>query len=229
MTYDLYIGDRSFSSWSLRGWLMLQAFDIPHQVHMVGLYAGTYKEEMAHLAPAKTVPAMLTPDGHVLSDSIAMGETLAEEHPNVGLLPKEPAARALARNLIAEMHSGFMALRDDCPNNIVNCWEGFTPSDAVLRDVARIEELWALARSRHGGDGPWLFGAYSLADVFYAPVACRMTTYGLPISEESQSYVTAHLNEPYFLAWRAEALKESYDPFPYASDLPQKPWPVNGS
>ena len=158
-----------------------------------------------------------------------MGETLAEENPDAGLLPSDPAARALARNLIAEMHSGFMALRDACPNNIVRCWEGFTPTEAVLADIARIEELWSLAKSRHGGKGPWLFGDYSLADVFYAPVACRITTYGLPVSAASQEYVDTHLNEVNFLAWREEALKESYDPFPYASDLPQKPWPINAS
>lgn len=208
---------------------MLQAFGIPHNVNLVGLYAGTYREELAPFAPARTVPMMLTPEGHVLADSIAMAETLVERHSEKDLLPKDPAARALARNLIAEMHSGFMALRDACPCNIVNCWEGFEPSEAVLADLERLESLWSLARSRHGDGGPWLFGDYTLADVFFAPVAYRITTYGLPVSDASKAYVAAHLAEPNFMNWRAEALKDTYDPFPYQLDLPKKPWPVNAS
>ncbi len=229
MTYDLYIGDRSFSSWSLRGWLMLKAFDLPFDTHVLGLYAGTYKEELAKLAPARTVPAMQTPEGYVLTDSLAMGETLAERHPEAGLLPKDGAARALARSMIAEMHSAFMDLRGDCPNVINHTWEGFKPSEGVLADLARIEDLWSLARTRHGDGGPWLFGRYSLADVFYAPVACRITTYGLPVSGSAQSYVEAHLSDPHFLEWRAEAIKEVHDPFPYQPGLPIKPWPINAS
>ena len=225
MTYKLYIGDRTFSSWSMRGWLMLEKFNLPFQTKIVGLYAGTYREEMAHLTPARTVPAMQTAGGHVLSDSLAMAETLVEENPDVALYPKDPAARALARNLIAEMHSGFMALREDCPNNINNVWTGFQPSDAVKADIARIEELWALARSRHGTSGPWLFGDYTIVDAFYAPVACRMTTYGLPISQDAQDYVDLHLADIPFRRWRAMGQTEVYDPFPYTSENPQQPWP----
>lgn len=227
MTYDLYIGDRSFSSWSLRGWLMLKAFDLPFNTHMVGLYSGTMQQDLASVAPARTVPVLRTPEGFVLSDSLAIAETLVERHPEVAMLPKDPAARALARNLIAEMHSGFSALRGDCPCIMTHVWEGFLPSQSVLADVERIEFLWNLARSRHGADGPWLFGNYTLADVFYAPVAMRMTTYGLPISEVSQTYVAAHLSDPNFLNWQREALKEVHDPCPYDLGLPKAPWPVN--
>ena len=229
MTYDLYIGDRSFSSWSLRGWLMFSAFGIPHKTHMVGLYAGTYKEELASLLPAQTVPAARTPDGHVLSDSLAMAETLVERHSEIALLPEDPGARTLARNLIAEMHSGFGALRNECPCNLRTCWDGFEPSEGVMADLKRLELLWSLARSQYGANGPWLFGSYTLADVFYAPVACRITTYGLPVSKDAQAYVSAHLQEPNFLAWRSAALHETYDPMPYTLDLPTQDWPVNPS
>ncbi|MEL6685666.1 MAG: glutathione S-transferase N-terminal domain-containing protein, partial [Pseudomonadota bacterium] len=102
MTYELYIGDRTFSSWSLRGWLMLEKFGLPYRAHMVGLYAGTMKADLAHLAPAKTVPVMQTANGHVLTDSLAMAETLAENHPEAKLYPVDPAARALARSITAE-------------------------------------------------------------------------------------------------------------------------------
>lgn len=229
MTYDLYIGDRTFSSWSLRGWLMLEKFGLPYNTHMVGLYAGTYRTELAHLAPARTVPAMRTPEGYVLTDSMAMAETLVERHPDVALYPHDRAARALARTISHEMHSGFMALRDACPNMITHVWEGFQPSDPVLADLARIEELWALARSRHGRNGPWLFGDYSLADVMYAPVALRITAYGLPVSDAAQTYVNTHLNDPAFLAWREASKSESYDPWPYPLSLPRKSWPGDQS
>ncbi|WP_106745182.1 glutathione S-transferase [Yoonia maritima] len=229
MTYELYIGDRTFSSWSLRGWLMLEKFGLDYNTHLVGLYAGTYREELAHLAPARTVPAMQTPEGYVLTDSMAMGETLVERHPDVNLYPRDGAARTLARTITHEMHSGFMALRDACPNMITHVWDGFQPSEAVLADIARIEELWALARSRHGQSGPWLFGEYTLADVFYAPVALRMTTYDLPITGSAQSYVDAHLADPAFLAWREASKSEIYDPWPYPMDLGRKPWPGDAS
>ncbi len=230
MTYELYIGDRSFSSWSLRGWLMLEKFGLPYNTHEVGLYAGTMAADMAHLAPARTVPAMQTSAGHVLTDSLAMAETLVENHPDIDLYPRDPAARALARSITAEMHSGFMALRDDCPNMITHVWEGFVPSDAVMADVDRIEALWALARSRHGQNGPWLFGDYSLADVFYAPVALRMTTYQLPVRAASQAYIDGHLSDPAFLTWREASKSETYDPWPYPMDLGRLPWPdVNHS
>ena len=229
MTYQLYIGDRTFSSWSLRGWLMLEKFGLDYNTNLVGLYAGTYREELAHLAPARTVPAMQTPEGYVLTDSMAMGETLVERHPDVALYPRDGAARALARTITHEMHSGFMALRDACPNMITHVWEGFEPSDAVLADIARIEELWALARARHGQNGPWLFGDYSLADVFYAPVALRMTTYDLPISPAAQTYANAHLSDPAFLVWRAASKSEVYDPWPYPMDVGRKSWPGDKS
>ncbi|WP_394179581.1 glutathione S-transferase [Yoonia maritima] len=229
MTYELYIGDRTFSSWSLRGWLMLEKFGLDYNTHLVGLYAGTYREELAHLAPARTVPAMQTPEGYVLTDSLAMGETLVERHPDINLYPRDGAARALARTITHEMHSGFMALRDACPNMITHVWEGFQPSEAVLADIARVEELWALARSRHGQNGPWLFGEYTLADVFYAPVALRITAYDLPVSDAAQAYVDAHLSDPAFLAWRDASKSENYDPWPYPMDLGRKPWPGDAS
>lgn len=225
MTYQLYIGDRTFSSWSLRGWLMLEKFGLDYQTHQVGLYAGTYRQELAHLAPARTVPALQTDEGHVLSDSLAMGETLAERHPALEIYPRDPAARALARSITAEMHSGFQALRSECSMVLRHGWEGFAPSQAVLDDLARIEALWTLAIDRHGGDEPWLFGAYSLADVFYAPVACRITAYDLPVSEKSSAYVAAHLQDPAFQEWRTASLSETFDPWPYVMNLPKKPWP----
>ncbi len=226
MTYDLFIGDRTFSSWSLRGWLMFVKFNIPVRTHMVGLYAGTMAEDLAELAPARLVPVMRDADGIVIGDSLAMAETLAERHPDLGLWPDEPAARAFARWIVAEMHSGYVELRTDCPMQLAHQISGFAPSDAVLADIARIEELWSLARARHGSDGPWLFGEYSLADVFFAPVAARVAGYGLPLkSDEAKAYVEQILSDTTFRQWRAMGLTKSYEPFPYHADKPTAPWP----
>ncbi len=225
MTYDLFIGDRTFSSWSLRGWLMLHKFDLPYHTHLTGLYAGTLAADLAALAPARTVPVLRTPDGAILTDTLAMAETLAERHPDAGLWPTEARARGLARSMVAEMHAGFGALRQACPMMLAHVWHGFVPSAAVMADLDRITALWAIARAAQQDDGPWLFGTYSLADVFYAPVAARIATYSLPVDAAAQRYVTQTLHDPAFRQWRADGLSVTYDPMPYALDLPQVLWP----
>ncbi len=203
---------------------MFEKFNVPYREHMMGLYAGTYRDELKPLAPARTLPVMKTPEGFVLSDSLSMAETLAEQNPEAGLWPEDARARALARNLVAEMHSSFSALRD-CDMQLSHVWVGFEPTEACLKDLERVQYLWALARERYGAGGPWLFGKYSLADVFYAPVAMRITGYALPISEAATAYVNAHLNDPAFLKWRELALQEVHDPFPYDKGLPRTDWP----
>ncbi|MEQ3709572.1 MAG: glutathione S-transferase [Tateyamaria sp.] len=225
MTYDLYIGDRTFSSWSLRGWLMMEKFNLPYRTHLVGLYGGTMAAEMAHLAPVRLVPAMKRPDGTVVGESLAMAETLAEENPGAGMWPAGSAARATARMLCAEMVGGFSALRGECAMQLQHVNIGYVPSEAVLRDIARVETLWAHART-FKTEGPWLFGAYSLADAFYAPVCARIVGYDLPVSDASRAYCETTLQDPAFKAWRTEGLKVIYDPFPYDMGVPIAEWPV---
>ncbi|MDW4499012.1 glutathione S-transferase [Sulfitobacter sp. D35] len=224
-TYDLYIGDRSFSSWSLRGWLMLEKFGLPHRVHAVGLYSGTMAEDLAALSPARLVPVLRTPEGFVVGETLAMAETLAERHPEAAMWPSDPAARARARWLCAEMASGFTALRGACPMQLLHVYEGFDASDAVRSDLARIERIWAEARDMAVFSGPWLLGDYSLADVFYAPIAARIIGYDLPVSSDARSYCETAVSDPAFRAWRAEGLKTTYDPVPYALDLATRAWP----
>ncbi|NIZ13956.1 glutathione S-transferase [Phaeobacter sp. HF9A] len=224
MTYELYIGDRMYSSWSLRGWLMLEKFSLPHIDHFVGLYSGTMAQDLAPLAPARLVPTLKLPDGTVVGESLAMAETLAEQNPDAGLWPADPACRATARWLCAEMVGGFGALRSDCSMQLSHIWKGFQPSEAVLTDLARIETLFAHARTVSGhATGP-LFGAYSLADVFYTPVAARIIGYDLPVSPETRAYCVALMSDPAVLAWQEAAREVSYDPEPYALDLERRPW-----
>lgn len=226
MTYELYIGDRMYSSWSLRGWLMLEKFAIPHETHLVGLYAGTMAADLAHLTPARLVPALKTDKGLVIGESLAMGETLAEQFPTAGLWPSAPDQRATARWLVTEMVAGFSALRGDCPMQLSHVWQGFIPSEAVLADLARIETLFAHARSLSGATAGPLFGAYSLADVFYTPVAARIIGYGLPVSAATRAYCEMLMADPAMLHWQQLARRVSYDPEPYKMDLPRAPWPI---
>ncbi|MEM1364065.1 MAG: glutathione S-transferase [Pseudomonadota bacterium] len=225
MTYDLFIGDRTFSSWSLRGWLMFAKFGIHVNTHLVGLYSGTMAQDLAELAPARLVPVMRDADGIAIGDTLAMAETLAERHPDAGLWPKDPAVRAFARWIVAEMHSGFTALREACPMQLQHQIQGFEQSDAVMADLLRIEHLWTLAKTKHGAKGPWLLGEYSLADVFYAPVTARIAGYKLPVGSLAQDYTMQTIADPEFVTWRTEGLKVTYDPFPYHSGLPTAPWP----
>jgi glutathione S-transferase len=226
MTYDLYIGDKTFSSWSLRGWLMLEKFDIPYRSHMVSLYDGTMAQDMAKLAPAKLVPTLKTPHGEVIGETLAMAETLAERHPDKALWPADPAARARARWLCAAMTAGFSTLRSECPMQLRHVNKGLPVSDALKTDLARLQELWDYASDASDGNGPWLFGSYSLADVFYAPVCARIIGYDLPVSLSARDYCLVTLNDPAFKTWRAESLKVSYDPVPYDIDCDTSPWPV---
>lgn len=226
MTYDLYIGDRTFSSWSLRGWLMFEKFNLPMRTHLVGLYSGTMAQDLADLAPARLVPAMRTPDGCVVGETLAMAETLAERHPDAGLWPQDPAQRATARWLCAEMCAGFSALRSACPMQLLRAYRGFQPAPEVLGDLLRIETLWSHARTVSGAAQGWLFGSYTLADVFYTPVAARIIGYGLPVSDTARAYAMALISDPAVQRWRAEGLRKTYVPEPYRLELPADDWPV---
>ncbi len=225
MTYELAIGDRTYSSWSLRGWLLFDPFNIPVRVCSARMYSPEFKALLADFAPARLVPAMKTPAGDVVYETLAMAETLAETHPDTDFWPQEPAARAFARSISAEMHSGFGALRSACTMNLRCAFQGFQPDVAVLADLARIEFLWSLARDRFGASGPWLFGDWSVADVFFAPVATRIATYQLPVGKLAQTYVAAHLGHPSLRRWRALGVAENYIQPGYDLDLPELPWP----
>ena len=225
MTYDLAIGDRGYSSWSLRGWLLFDAFGIPVKTRTARLFTDEVKRLLADYAPAKTVPALRTPEGDVVMDSLAIAEELASRHPDSGLWPKSAAARAVARSVTAEMHAGFSALRNHCPRNLRVSHTGCDPTEAVLADLARLETIWDWARQASGSQGPWLCGDYSVADAFYAPVATRIATYNLPVSAAALAYVQAHLAHPSFRRWRAMGLVDGADQPQYRRDYPVRPWP----
>lgn len=223
MTYDLLIGDRAYSSWSLRGWLLFERFGLPVNTRMIDFDQGEVAVQMAQYAPARTVPTWISPDRVAISESLAIAEELASRHPEAGIWPADASARATARTLAAEMHAGFSALRNACPMNLRSAYADFTPDPAVRADLARLEVIWSHALDRFGG--PWLCGAYSAADVFFAPVAARIAGYGLSVSARSATYVAAHLADPAFRRWRAMGLARGATLARYARDHSPADWP----
>ena len=224
MTYDLVIGDRAYSSWSLRGWLLFDAFGLPVTTHSARLYSDELPNLLKGYFPARTAPTMRTPDGAVVPETIAIAEELATRHPEAGLWPDDPKARAIARVLAAEMHAGFTALRAYCPMNLRVSYKDCAPPDPVLADLRRLETIWAWARQQTGSL-VWLCGNYSAADAFYAPVASRIATYNLPLAAPAMDYVRAQLSHAPFRRWRAMGLVDGADQDFYRRDYPRRDWP----
>ena len=225
MTYDLVIGDRAYSSWSLRGWLFFDAFGIPVTLHRARLYTDELPNLLRQFHPARTAPTMRTPEGAVVPETIAIAEELATRHPDAGLWPTDPKARAIARAVAAEMHAGFTALRSHCPMNLRVSYTDCSPPPEVLADLARLDVIWSWARSEARSESPWLCGAYSVADAMFAPVATRIATYNLPVTPAAMAYVQAHLTHPSFRRWRAMGLVDGADQDYYRRDYPTRPWP----
>lgn len=204
--YELYIGNRNYSSWSLRPWVLMRALSIPFVEHVVPFDPGTSWRKFRAFSPSGKVPCLV--DGtSVVWDSMAIAEYLAERH--AGVWPRDPLARAWARSAAAEMHSGFAALRQRCSMNCgVRVRLAGIPPD-LQRDLDRVDELWSEGLRRFGG--PFLAGpAFTAVDAFYAPVAFRVRTYGLQLSEGSAAYARRLLALPAMREWDAAALAEPW-------------------
>lgn len=226
MTYSLLIGDRSYSSWSLRGWLLFAKFGIPVSVDDTRLYDDQFALDLKAYAPARTVPCVRIPSGGIVSDSLALAETLAENHRDSGYWPMDPNDRALARSMASEMHSSYMSLRSEHPMNLRNSFVDVPVTEGVRKDLERIEQLWTLAKAtaRSATKGPWLFGSYGAVDAMFAPVATRIATYGLPVGDVAQRYIATTISDQAFIEWRTRGLEDTpqsaYDQ-PYTSAV----WP----
>ncbi len=203
--YTLYIGNRNYSSWSLRGWLAARLSGAPFREVLIPL-RGTYNPDNRAFSPTALVPALHDGAVHVW-DSLAIAEYLAERH--AGMWPADPVARAWARSIAAEMHSGFGALRSEMAMCIRERVDVRPWSDALAADVARVEEIWAGSRARFGAGGAFLCGAYSLADAFYAPVAFRFRTYDVRPAGAAGDYLAALLAHPHVREWDAAAVAET--------------------
>lgn len=205
----LVIANKLYSSWSLRPWLLMRQLAIPFDEVVVPLDQPDTRERLLAHSPAGKVPVLI--DGPVtVWDSLAIIEYLAERYGLGRVWPGDGAARALARSISAEMHSGFAALRSACPMNLGKRYACRNRGEAVARDAARVVAIWRDARSRHGATGPFLFGAFTAADAMYAPVVTRLDTYGFEVDAETRAYMDAVLTLPAFQEWREAALAETW-------------------
>lgn len=221
MTYDLTLGNPAYSSWSLRGWLPFDAFDIPVTPHWVEFSKGHASTQLAHLSPAQTVP-VLQANGAIITDSMAILEELATRHPDAGLWPSDPTLRATARSLAAEMHSGFTALRNQCPMNMRIAYTDVPVDDALRADLDRLTLIWTAALDRSGG--PWLCGSFSGADIAFAPVVLRLIGYDLPLAPVVRDYAKRVLAHPSMHAWRDLGMTVGDDLDRYTQPWPQVDW-----
>ena len=204
-TLQLLIANKNYSSWSLRGWLVARHSGLPFEELQFDLGSPDFAQQVAPWSPTGRVPVLVTPQGAVW-DSLAIAEYLAEQVP--ALWPEAAADRAMARSISAEMHSGFMALRQSMPMNLRAQGRQVAISEALNADLARLFSLWQQCRARYAHLGPWLFGRWSIADAMYAPVASRLLTYGVALPEVAAEYVSTVFADPHLQAWLADARLE---------------------
>jgi glutathione S-transferase len=206
----LIIGNKLYSSWSLRPWLLMKALNLPFTETVIPLSQPDTRQNILRHSPSGKVPVLI--DGPVrVWESLAIMEYLADRFPAAGVWPRDPMARAHARATASEMHAGFQALRQACPMNLRTRFKPRAEWPPDVRDaVGRVEEIWSEARGRFGAEGPFLYGAISAADAMYAPVATRLDTYQFAVGPGTRAYMNTLLHHPAFVEWRLAALKEPW-------------------
>jgi glutathione S-transferase len=205
----LIIGNKKYSSWSLRPWIAMKVAGIPFDEKVVQLYTPQTRASLLRFSPTAKAPVLLDGESRIW-ESLAILEYLAERFPDAGLWPSQTAARAHARVISAEMHAGFAPLRSHCPMNLARK-RARALTEEVVEDVQRIDALWADSRERFGEGGPFLFGKFSSADAMFAPVATRIVSYELDVGAVSQRYVEAITTLPAFQEWKIAGLAEPWE------------------
>ena len=205
----LVVANKNYSSWSLRPWMAMHMAGLPFTDTVIQLDVADTKKRIARHSKAGRLP-VLHHGERVIWDSLAILEYLAETFPEKNFWPKSAAARAMARSVSCEMHSGFQALRNECPMNLRRARKTITLSDAAVADVARIEQIWRDCRAKFAGRGDFLFGKFSNADAMFTPVVTRFDTYDIKVSRASRAYMNAIMNTSAFRAWKETALKEDW-------------------
>jgi glutathione S-transferase len=209
VTLKLVIGNKNYSSWSMRPWLALRASHIAFEEIFIPLYTGKAdKDRILGVTRSGKVPALI--DGDVtVWDSLAIIEYLAERFPQSRLWPEDRASRAHARSISAEMHSGFAALRNECGMNLHRPVGAIELSADARADIARIKQIWTECRVRHAKSGPFLFGAFGGADAMFAPVVHRFRTYAIEVGAEARDYMDTMMSLPAFQEWTKAGLAET--------------------
>jgi glutathione S-transferase len=210
MTLKLVIGNKNYSSWSMRPWLAMRASNIAFDEVLIPLYTDDKgdKEQILGFTRSGKVPALI--DGDVtVWDSLSIIEYVAERFPEARLWPENRALRAHARSISAEMHSGFLPLRNECGMNLHRPIRAVVLSADARANVARIEQIWIECRERHGRLGPFLFGNFSAADAMFAPVVHRFRTYAIDVAPQAQAYMDTMMAQPAFAEWTKAGLAET--------------------
>ncbi len=206
--YTLVIGNKNYSSWSLRPWLLMRQTGISFSEVRIALYTAESKQQIRRFSPSGKVPCLI--DGELaIWDSLAIAEYLAERHPDRRLWPVDAAQRARARSLSAEMHSGFANLRSKMSMNCRGRFPGHGRSVEVAGEIERIQRLWGECRERHAHAGAFLFGPFSIADAMYAPIALRFRTYEVKLNPACRDYADAIVALPAMQQWLSEAAAET--------------------
>jgi glutathione S-transferase len=204
----LFIGNKNYSSWSLRAWFLLSEGGIDFDEVRLLLDTPGFDEKIGSVSPAGKVPVLML-GGYPVWDSLAIAETVAERWPEKALWPSDARMRAHARSVSAEMHSGFAALREAMPMNCRAMGRTVTLTDAVTADINRILEIWSDCRSRYGSDSGWLFGRFSIADAMYAPVVFRFRTYGIAVPAAAAQYPEQVMKSKAIQSWLAASESET--------------------
>lgn len=210
MTLKLAIGNKNYSSWSMRAWLALRATGIAFDEVFIPLYTGIEadKERILNFTRSGKVPALI--DGDItVWDSLAIIEYVAERFPGVRLWPQDMGMRAYARSISAEMHSGFLPLRNECGMNLHRPIGAIALSADAQANIARVQQIWGECRERHGRSGPFLFGAFTAADAMFAPVVHRFRTYAIEVTPVVQAYMDTMMALPAFAEWTRAGLAET--------------------
>ncbi len=208
----LIIGNKAYSSWSMRGWLACKQSGLSFEELTVPLYGEDWDDmrETENFAPSGGKVPILWDGESVIWDSLAIIDWLADKTHRDRFWPKDETARGMARSMAAEMHSGFMALRKQCPMNTRKRYEGLQLAPEVLQDAARIMQLWAQARARFGRGGPFLFGTFGAVDIMYAPIILRFQTYGIQVPGFAASYMETMLGHDWIVQWMEAAEEEPW-------------------
>lgn len=209
----LIIGNKNYSSWSLRGWLAAKQSGLHFEeltVNISGEEWEAAKRQMGEVQPSSGKVPILWDDDVVIWDSLAIMEYLADKVGRDRFWPKDDAARGMARAMVAEMHSGYLPLRRECPMNVRKQIQLSGLTDEAKQNVVRILTLWAEARARYGQGGPFLFGTFGAADIFYAPIVSRFMTYGIGVPGFAQTYMQAMWEHEWMQAWIAGAEDEQW-------------------
>ncbi len=222
MALKLIIGNKNYSSWSMRPWIAMKVAGIPFDEEVISLYVDGSREEILKRSPAGKVPILIDGDVRVW-ESLAILEYVAEKFPGFGLWPSDPAARAHARAISTEMHAGFVPLRQECGMNFWRPPGKRALSPGALANIARIQDIWTEARTRFGGGGPFLYGKFSAADAMYAPIVQRFTTYQVDVSAPVKAYMDAMRALPAWAEWRRAALNETWVIQKFEYDWPEVP------